>query len=82
MEPMHLWEEATKTTIYVQNISPHRVLGNKTLEEMFIGEKLEVRHLRLFGSPVYVHVPREKRSKLEPPGKKAIFVGYSESLKA
>jgi hypothetical protein len=33
--PMHLWAEATKTTVYVQNRSPHRALGNKTPEEMF-----------------------------------------------
>ena len=33
--PMHLWAEAAKTPVYMQNISPHRVLGNKTPEEMF-----------------------------------------------
>ena len=32
--PMHLWAEAARTTVYVQNISPHRILGNKTLEEI------------------------------------------------
>ena len=79
---MHLWPEATRTTVYVQNKSPHRVLGNKTPEETFSREKPKVSHLRIFGCPVYVHVPREKRSKLEPSGKKGIFVGYSESSKA
>ena len=49
---------------------------------MFSGEKPKVSHLRIFGCPVYVHVPKEKRSKLEPPGKKGIFVGYNESSKA
>jgi len=49
---------------------------------MFSGEKPEVSHLKIFGCPVYVHVPREKRSKLELSGKKGIFVGYSESSKA
>ena len=49
---------------------------------MFSREKLEVSHLRIFGCLVYVHVPREKRSKLDPLGKKGIFVGYSESSKA
>ena len=62
---MHLWDEATKTTVYVQNISLHHVLGNMTPEELLLGKKLEVSHLRIFGCPVYVHVPREKRSKLE-----------------
>ena len=79
--PMHLWVEATRTTVYVQNISPHKVLGIKTPEEMFSGEKLEAIHLKIFGFPVYVHVPREKRSKLEPSCKKGIFVGYNESSK-
>ena len=36
---MHLWEEATRTTMYVQNHTPHRVLNNKTPEEAFSGEK-------------------------------------------
>ena len=31
---------------------------------------------------MYIHVPKEKRSKLEPFGKKGIFVGYSETSKA
>jgi hypothetical protein len=79
---MHLWIEAARATVYVQNKSPHRVLGNKTPEEMFSGEKPKVIHLRIFGFLVYVHVPREKISKLEPSGKKGIFVGYSESSKA
>jgi len=27
--PMHLWEEVAKTIVYVHQISPHCVLGNK-----------------------------------------------------
>jgi hypothetical protein len=42
--PMHLWEEATKTKMYMQNRSPHNVLENKIPEEMFSREKLEVIH--------------------------------------
>ena len=45
--PMHLWVEAARTTVYVQNKSPHRVLGNKTPEEMFSGEKQEVEEMFL-----------------------------------
>ena len=40
--PMHLWEEASKTTVYVQNRTPHRVLENKTPEEVFSDKKPEV----------------------------------------
>ena len=77
--PMHLWAEAAKTAVYVQNRSPHRVLGNKTPEEMFSGEKPEVSHLWIFGCPVFIHVRKGKRTKLEPSGRKGIFVGYCET---
>ena len=80
--PMHLWAEAAKTTVYVQNCTPHRVLENKTPKEVFSGKKPEVIHLRIFSCPVYIHIPKEKRIKLDPSGKKGIFVGYFESSKA
>jgi hypothetical protein len=38
--------------------------------------------LNIFGCHVYIHIPKDKRKKLEPSGKKGIFVGYSESSKA
>ena len=56
--PMHLWEEASKTAVYVQNCTPHRVLKNKTPEEVFFGKKLEVSHLRIFSCLVYIHIPK------------------------
>ena len=31
---------------------------------------------------MYIRIPKEKRTKLDSSGKKGIFVGYSESLKA
>ena len=40
--PMHIWAEAARTTVYVQNHTPHRVLENKTPKEVFFGKKLEV----------------------------------------
>jgi hypothetical protein len=80
--PMHLWAEAARTVVYVQNRISHSALGNKTPKEMFIGKKPEVSHLKIIGCPVIIHIPKEKRSKLEPSGKKGIFVGYSEQSKA
>ena len=80
--PMHLWAEDARTTVYVQNRTPHRVLENKTSKEVFSGKKPEVSHLRIFGCLVYIHIPKEKRKKLDPSGKKGIFVGYSKISKA
>jgi hypothetical protein len=31
---------------------------------------------------VFIHIPKEKRNKLEPSGNKGIFVGYCEVSKA
>ena len=80
--PMHLWAEAARTTLYVQNRTPHRVFENKNPKEVFSSKKPEFSHLRIFSYPVYIHIPKEKRTKLDPSGNKGIFVGYSESLKA
>jgi hypothetical protein len=80
--PNSLREEATSTVVYIQNMSPHAILKDKTLEEVFSGIKPEVGHLRIFGCPVYIHVPKEKRTKMEPSRKKWVFVGYCENSKA
>jgi hypothetical protein len=49
---------------------------------MFTGKKPEVSHLKIFGCLVFIHVPKEKRNKMDPSGKKGIFVGYCEVSKA
>jgi hypothetical protein len=80
--PNYLWAEATSTAVYIRNRCPHAILKEKTPEEVFLGIKPEVEHLRIFGCPVYIHVPKENRTKMEPSGKKGVFVGYSEKSKA
>jgi hypothetical protein len=80
--PMILWAEASMTIVYVLNRSPHKILKNMTPEEDFTGVKHEVRHFKIFGCPIYFHVPKEKKTKLDPSGRKSTFVRYSESSKA
>ena len=46
----------------------------KTPKEMFSKEKLEVSDLNIFGFHVYIHIPNDKRSKLDPSGKKGLFI--------
>jgi hypothetical protein len=70
------------TSLYVQNRSPHQILKNMTPEEAFTRVKPEVGYFRIFGCPIYIHVPKEKRTKLDPLGRKGTFMGYSESSKA
>jgi hypothetical protein len=59
------------------NRTPTVVVHGMTPEEKFIGKKPDVSHLEVFGYIAYVHVPDDKRSKLDPKVEKCIFIGYS-----
>lgn len=45
------------------------------------GLKPQVDHLRIFGSWAFVHVPVEKRKKLDDRAVKCRFVGYLDGSK-
>jgi hypothetical protein len=80
--PNSLLEKATSIVVYIRNRCPHAILKDKTPEEVFSRIKPEVGHLRIFRCLVYIHVPKEKRTNMEPSGKNGVFVGYSENSKA
>jgi hypothetical protein len=80
--PLYLWAEASAIAVYLQNRSPHRILGKMTPEEAFTGRRLDVEHIRIFGCLTYSHVPSEKRTKLDPTAQPGILVGYLEVSKA
>ena len=40
--PMLLWAEAARAVVYVQNHTPHRVLENKTPEEVFFQKETRI----------------------------------------
>jgi hypothetical protein len=48
-----------------------------TPKEKFTSKKPNVSHFRVFGCIAYMHVPNEKRSKLDPKAEKCIFIKYS-----
>ena len=77
--PLHLWDEACNTAVYVQNCCPHKVLGMSTLEEAYSGKRPDISHLRISGSPVYMHVTKDERRKLDPTAEVGIFVGYTDT---
>jgi transposase InsO family protein len=74
--PMQLWAEDSRTMMYVQNILSHTELGFKTPKYMFSKNKTKVSDCKIFGYPVFVRILKEKRSKMDPSGKKGIFFGY------
>ena len=76
-----LWAEAVATAAYLRNRCPTSTFQGATPYERWFGEKPDVDHLRIFGCDVYVHVPDQKRRKLEPKAIKGVFVGYPDGTK-
>ena len=56
-------------------------MEDKTPQEVWTGKKPSLSHLRVFGCDAYVHVPKEKRTKVDSKSKKCIFIGYKDGLK-
>eukprot|EP00253_Pinus_taeda_P029314 PITA_29314 len=61
--------------------SPSSTLEDKTPQKVWTGKKPSLSHLRVFGCDAYVHVPKEKRTKLDSKSEKCIFIGYKDGLK-
>ena len=74
-----MWVEACNTTVYLQNRSPHHILGMKTPKEAFSRKRPDVGHFRIFGSSIYFHVTKDARKKLESTIELGIFVGYTDT---
>ncbi|KAF3655129.1 putative F-box protein-like [Capsicum annuum] len=51
--------------IYLSNRSPTRNVKDQTPQEAWSGRKPSVRHLRIFGSIAYAHVPHQGRAKFD-----------------
>ncbi|XP_014506332.1 uncharacterized protein LOC106766088 [Vigna radiata var. radiata] len=74
--PSFSWGEAVMTTTYVLNLSPTKRLNGVTPEEAWTGVKPDVKHLKIFGSLYYKHVPEQLRKKLDDRGIPLILIGY------
>jgi hypothetical protein len=70
------WVEVVDTARYLVNMFPSSVLFDMNPHEIWSGNKSSVAHLNLFGYDAFVHVPKEKRSKLDKKEVKCIFIGY------
>lgn len=50
--------------------------------KLYFNREFKINHLRVFGTEVYVHMPKQQRRKWDPKSKSGIFVGYANSTKA
>ncbi|KAL0388332.1 UNVERIFIED_CONTAM: putative mitochondrial protein [Sesamum radiatum] len=63
--PKAFWAEAVYTAVYLLNRCPTKAVQNMTPIEAWSGKKPSAKHLRVFDSICNVHIPTEKRHKLE-----------------
>ena len=80
--PKNLWPFVIQYTQEIVNRLPTRVLSeNKTSYEAFHLKKPSVKHLRIFGCQAYVHVPDDKRGKLDAKTVEGRFIGLPQNRK-
>ncbi|KAI5334587.1 hypothetical protein L3X38_024720 [Prunus dulcis] len=60
---------------------PTKALDKKTPFEVYSGRKPGIKHLRVFGSLCYAHVPSQQRQKLDLASTRCVFLGYGSCEK-
>src|SRR5260221_7263473 len=75
------WAPAVDTAVYVLNLAGTSSVAGKTPYELWhrnmdsYAKKLS--NLRVFGSKVHVHVPKQNRRKLDSKSREGLLMGYS-----
>ena len=70
-----LWMEIAETVVYLKNCSPTSAVAT-TPYELWHGTRPNLSHLKIIGSTAYIHVPKERRTKLDTHSHKGIMIGY------
>ena len=73
------WGQAVLTAAHIHNHLPSQAHNDMAPLQYWTGKPPAVGHLRIFGAKVSVHIPKEKRQKLDPKSVAGILVGYEEN---
>ncbi|PLW44478.1 hypothetical protein PCANC_06208 [Puccinia coronata f. sp. avenae] len=79
--PQSLWGYAFQWLNHVLNRLPNKTSGEKTAFERMFDRPPRFDGFRVFGSKAYVHIPPEKRKKLDDQAYEAFVVGHLEASK-
>lgn len=80
--PNVFWGEAVMTANYIQNRLTTKSVSTITPFERWNGQKPSIKYFKIFGTRCFVHIPSEKRKKLDNTAMEMIFIGYEENSKA
>ena len=72
------WAEALNTVAYVINLSLVVALDGDVPNRILFDKDVSYDDLKVFGCKACVHVPKDKRSKLDVKTKQCIFIGYGQ----
>ena len=79
--PKKFWSQGVLTATYLINRLPSKVLAFKSPYETLKGRRIDLSHLKVFGSTCFVHNQPFHRDKLDPRATKCVFMGYSSTQK-
>ena len=76
------WPEAARWTAHVLNRSYTKAIKDMVPEEKWCGIKPNVEYFRVFCSIAHVHIPEQKRTKLDDRSLKCVLLRVSDESKA
>ncbi|GAA0155869.1 hypothetical protein LIER_13497 [Lithospermum erythrorhizon] len=76
--PTTFWMEALFVTIQIINLSPTTILEGVVLEKVWSRNKVSYKHLRVYGCRIFVHVPKNERSKLDNISRQCVYLSYGD----
>lgn len=74
--PDAIWAELVTSAIYILNRTGKSSKEGVSPYELWTGKKPRIKHMRIVGSSCYVHIPAEKRKKMDKKAVKGVLVGY------
>lgn len=74
------WGEAVTTANHIINRLPTKNVDS-TPYELWHGKQPNLNYFHVFGAPVYAHIPKDQRKKLDDTAQKLFFVGYELGTK-
>ena len=73
-----IWGEAVNTAVHILNRLPSKSLNWMSPIENLTGQSASLDHIKVFGSPGMVHIPKQQRTKWDEKSKEMFLVGYNE----
>lgn len=75
---LKLWAEAVYTATYVINRTGTSSIKGKNPYKLWHDESAKKIDYKIFGTEVWTHIPKQKRTKWSAKAKSGIFVGYDD----